>query len=579
MIRTEARRVVRQGVRRAVQALAAAAVLAAVGCRDLALENLNQPDRGRALAEPADVQNLIGSTFVRYFQGIHSLSGTHDVSYQAYLMPAVGNETVTHILYGGASEIVGSFPRAMLRNEPSMPAQLDPTGPLPAWRYLHEVVSSANEGLQAIDGGMRFMVAGRDETMRAKAFAKFMQGLAWGHMAITWDRSTLIDELDELPRGQAALYALVTDRLRPYPEVLARAVKSLDEAIAIAEQHPFVLPPTWTRNDAGDVSSAELIQIAHSYVAKFTVYNARTPEERAKINWAEVLRRTELGVARDFGPRLGTGATGVSSRYWDVLQANSGVNHRMHYDVLGPADQSGAYQEWARTPFTQRDRFDILTPDPRITGVVATNHSMPDPKAPGAYYTYRDHDQGFSLGRPTNRALFSAYQWFRRSGAAQAGAVPLMGVDENNLIRAEALLRLGRLTEAAAAVNLTRTRQHEVIVGGTRIVVSGLPPVTAAGAPTDSRGWCVPRTAAGACGSLLDALVYERRLELAGVDFIRSWADNRGFGVLDNATFIQLPVPGRELLTLRLEGYTYGGVGGNCAVGSTCEIPDLRPVQ
>jgi hypothetical protein len=552
-------------------------LLAGVACTDLHLENLNQPDRRRALAEPADVEALIGTTFVRYFQGIHSTSGTHGVSYQAYLMPAVGNEATTHILYGGVSEIVGQHPRARLRNDPAMPAQLDPTGPLDAWRILHEVVSSANEGLFAINEGMRFMDGGRDETMRAKAFAKFMQGLSWGHMAITWDRVTLIDEHDDLPAGQVALYALVTDRLRPYPEAVTKAIAALDEAIAIAEQHAFVLPPAWTRNDAGDVTSADLIRIANSYAAKFMVYAPRTPEERAQVDWNEVLRRTDLGVTEDFGPRLASGTAGVSSRYWSVLQSAGGVNHRMHYDVIGPADQSGAYQVWLSTPFMERDRFDILTPDRRVTGVDAADLTRPDPQTPGAYITYREHNNGFSLGRPTGLALFSAYQWFRQSGAAQAGAVPLMGVDENMLLRAEALYRLGRLDEAAAAVNHTRTRPHEIVVGNSQVEFAGLPPVTAAGVPTDENGWCVPRTATGACGTLFDALVYERRLELAGVDFVRSWADNRGFGVLDEATFIQLPVPGRELLTLRLENYTYGGVGGNCAVGSTCEISPLLP--
>jgi hypothetical protein len=57
-------------------------------------------------------------------------------------------------------------------------------------------------------------------------------------------------------------------------------------------------------------------------------------------------------------------------------------------------------------------------------------------------------------------------------------------------------------------VNLTRTATQRI---GTA-TYPGLPAVTASGVPQGAG--CVPRTVAGACGSLLDAIHYERRIEL-----------------------------------------------------------------
>jgi hypothetical protein len=52
-------------------------------------------------------------------------------------------------------------------------------------------------------------------------------------------------------------------------------------------------------------------------------------------------------------------------------------------------------------------------------------------------------------------------------------------------------------------------------------------------------------------------------LELTVLDAIRGFADSRGFGLLPDGTWLQVPVPGGELIQYRLPLYTYGGVGGD----------------
>jgi len=51
--------------------LALSFVLVMTACADLDVTNTNAPDQSRALASPADVESLIKSTFLTWWQGIH----------------------------------------------------------------------------------------------------------------------------------------------------------------------------------------------------------------------------------------------------------------------------------------------------------------------------------------------------------------------------------------------------------------------------------------------------------------------------------------------------------------------------
>ena len=121
-----------------------------------------------------------------------------------------------------------------------------------------------------------------------------------------------------------------------------------------------------------------------------------------------------------------------------------------------------------------------------------------------------------------------------------------------DLLSAEALIRLDRAPEAVPLINITRQANGEL---------SG---VTTAGPPEGDE--CVPRkVASGACGSLWDALMYEKNLEMTGIEGAVSWWDARGWGTLQEGTPVQLPVPGEELENLGLPVYTFGGNAGGGA--------------
>lgn len=538
--------------------------LVGAGCQELQVTNPNNPDRDRAIANPADVENLIAGTYATLWNPLH------DYANSALLWSAWGREGTTTSQVGGLWVNATQEPANVISNESNLNASTGLVGPPQGWLDFHRVASNANDGLASIAGKTGEEMDAVTKA-RARAVALLNRGLAWGYLAMGWDQATVLHEDTDLGSDASAT---VRANIRPYPEVLQAALASIDEAIAVANATPFTVPADWYRT-TGTFSSAELIRVANSYKAKFLVYTARTPQERAAVDWQQVLQLTSAGVTADWGTQVTPEAGGLTTDYIRQLQLNSrnGLQQsRADYETIGPADVSGTWRTYLNTPLAQREKILITTPDRRITG--------PTPDSDGKYFRHMSValvgsavTEGGIWGFLPDRGLynFSAYQWFRYSGAFTNIFVPMMGVTENRLIRAEALLRTGDAAGAAALINVTRTASHTI---GTT-TYPGLPAATAAGVPESAT--CVPQTRTGACGDLLEALIYERRIELYGIDGMRSWADNRGFGRLREGNPIHMPVPGRELEALGLAPYTYGGVGGNCAVGAACVPAFVNP--
>jgi hypothetical protein len=284
--------------------------------------------------------------------------------------------------------------------------------------------------------------------------------------------------------------------------------------------------------------------------ARFLVYRARTPAERAAVNWTEVIRRVDAGITADFAP---VAQPDILVDDWKRLLARVRTGPpsdfgRPSYWVLGPADSTNGFVNWVNTPVANRMPFQIRTKDRRI-------QAASGPTAAGTYVGYNASNI-FAVGRGTYR--FSHY-FFRRFGTGsswQTGPQPELTVAEMNLLKAEALIRLNRANEAVPLINRTRQASGQ------------LPPVTVEGPPNEPG--CVPRKQNGQCGSLWDALRYEKRIEGLGVSGVISLFDARAWQLLPQYSIMQLPVPGRELEILQLPLYTFGGPGGE----SSAPAPD-----
>lgn len=528
---------------------ASAGMLAVVAGCSLDVTNLNQPDRDRALAQPSDLEALIAGAFNPFFSGVHGIT-TAD-GYIINYFPTVATEMTTTTPTGRAVQ-ANQEPRIPYNTAFSIGVTGE-WGPRYLWRYLNQMASASYEGLQVINkSGKPLVVDGQDVTQRARAFAKLMQGIAWGYQAMLYDQAVIVPEtLDVVgDPGQAG-----REGLTPWEEALEKALDSIDEAIAIAQQTQITFPAypasrSWFGAPEA-ITSEKFIQYASTMAARLMVLSARNPAQRQAVDWNRVLAYTEDGLTSDFEIALASGFRS-SILYLRTQNNPPGCEscYRLDSRLIGPADVSGAYQAWINSPLDDRYRFDIVTPDRRITG--------PTPQSNGAYTRYRADNNGFVQ----TLYLFSAYQWARHAHrnnssatANNTGTAHIATADENRLLRAEALLRTGNAQGAADLINVTRTRDQKI----GNDTYPGLPAVTTAGVPQS--GTCVPRTDSGACGDLWVALRYERMIELIALDAVRGYADSRGWGILPDGTWLQLPVPPEELTIFDVPIYSFGGVG------------------
>lgn len=468
---------------------------------DMSIENQNAPETERALSNPDDLESLIGGAFLTWW-------GVNMKSY-----PGMGLSTAADEL----TSSWGNFHMRWASTEPRIPYDNSPTYTYnnfteTPWYDLYSVISTANDGLRLINDG--FVIGDETRTLRAKAFAKMLQGLAHGFMALFFDKAFIFDETVNLE----------TDKLdySPYNEVMDAAIEMLEEAAALYESGSFDIPDTWINGLT--LSSDYMAQLTHSYIARYLASVPRTPADRAAVDWQRVLDEANKGITEVFAPE------GDGNLWWarHFYQGQHPVWVRADYKTIGPADTSGNYQAWLDTPVADRMPFLIHTADKRITDG--------NPEGTGLDFRY----EGTPRHRPDRGTYhFSFYMNYRYEYHLlndATGPMPAFTPRELDYLKAEALIRLGR-PGAADLINKNRVAR------------GGLPPVS------DSDP------------DIMDKLIYEKKIEcyIAGGAGLAFW-DARGWGLLVSGTPMHWPVPGKELEILQQKYYTFGGVGGPGAV-------------
>jgi len=501
----------------------AAGLLLAVAACDLEVTNVNAADRSRALASAGDVESLISGTFRTWW----------DLQQGNSPGPAMSSM---------ADEISGSQANYGFQDqglEPPTPIVNETAYQWGYWVYdpwllSNRALASIRDGLQSIaDQDLKIGNNGEDNP-RALAFAKLMQGLFLGNIALQYDQGFILDEDVDDPTSL---------ELVPYDQVMAAAMQKLEEARSIASQNTFTIPGGWLGTDS--YSSAYFIQLTHSYQARYLAEVARTPADRAAVDWNAVLSHAEQGVTSDFGVNL-DGASGV----WRiVLKTFMGIGSDADLALIGPADQAGKYSAWEASDPSSKEPFIVDTDDRRIRGETLTD--------PGAYVHYRS-----SIIQPAERGSWYAGNyapwWFYDLSQTRFGFAPELTVEEMGFLKAEAYIRTNRPEMALPFINADR------------VAVGGLPPATVDGVSGDR---CVPRSTGllkkassrpeGACGDLMQTLIYEKQMETAFLYAGSSWYDHRGFGTLRAGRAYQCPIPQVDLDLLDIPVYTFGGAGGD----------------
>ncbi len=545
------------GRRALMSAVVAAGVLGATACFDLQVNNPNTLNNENVFNNAANSEAAVIGGWRRWW-GHQAGNNTNNGGSNCPTIPFSlwGNEltstTTTYIDYF-------TEPRPAINNVDNLNCVTRT-----AWYDLYTGSASGRDVYQGIVannltyGAVTATTPEGADTPRIKLFSRFLVAISQLYVGLEFDKGFIADTSQVGP---------ITDvsKLVPAAEVLASAQQQLRDVIKDAKAAPdFTLPATWVNGNA--LTRDDFVRVMYSFLVRGDVYAARNPTQRAAVNWGAVLLRldsaittTEFFQVADPLPTAGTSPTRATYINTSFSSANTRPSNRL----VGPADTTGAYQTWLATPLGQRVGFTMFTPDKRFwTGTVFTNVAAG--QGPGARGGILFEQQttimsGLALGSYLGSRMRSIRYLTATADTGSRARVPIIAPEEMRFIRAEALYRLGRGAEAAALINISRTAP---VVQPNGTSVANLPPVTASGT---SGGSCVPRKNDGTCGDLFDALQYEKRIVLFPYPPVHAWFDQRGWGKLVQGTPFEMPVSGREMVTLGGQIYTFGGNAGNAA--------------
>lgn len=532
--------------------------LAATACdQSLDVQNLSSPDVDRVFATPAAIEATIASGYQACHNG-HVVNA--DVNAQLLVMALESYSQLQNFNMGPR----GGIPRSPVTNiRGTDGAHFNPFSRFSRAGRLSANAINALDRLTAPPTNGTLGSAGRNA--RARAFGHFALACNQGFLALTYDSAGVVVAgmpSDEIPE------------LSGYADVMAAAIRMLDTAEAIANSAAatatggFPLPATWMSAPAG-ISRDEFVRVVRSYRARFRAGVARAPAERALVDWPAVIADANAGITADHLVSAG-GTTGWNIGFIGSQMHVSPGWSQMSMMYYGMADVSGGYDAWLATPLNSRTPFLVVTPDQRwpqgaTRTAQRTASVQPTSVASRPYVSNRTVED--SPGDAWGWSFYDFYRYKYIRNANNQGRWPALMKAEVDLLAAEGYIRTGNIAAAAAKIDLSRVSR------------GGLPALT--GVVTTSTqavpggASCVPRVPQGpafastACGNIMEAMKWEKRMETAYSGFGQWFFDGRGWGDLVENTPLHYPVPFQELDARQKPYYGLGGGGASSAARGT----------
>ncbi len=512
-----------------------AGLLTAAACSNdiLNVQNPNSPDIGRVLAKPADVESIIGSSFNTVWQG--TVGGQNDnVNNQMAVLSLENGSSLANFGFG----VRIGIPRNAIDNSPNN--AVDP-GNLFDFQTEDKGARAAALGLVQLNKS-GFTLGSAAQNARARAFAFFVMGFGNANVALVYDSGAVVSERN----ADVAFPPLLS-----HVALMDTALSLMDSALTYAGQMTSALPlvSTWIPNNA--LTGPQFIQLIRSYKARFRAEVARSPAERAAVNWTKVRDDALAGVTADVQLALDPSKSWTYG--WYVQHFLFDTWTQQSPMILGMADSSGGYDAYLATAINSRSAFLIRSADQRLppgdTRVAQQTSSgtgsVQTPSRPNLYFRNRTANDP-----PTLAFALSQYDWYRQQplyNANTIGNFPMLQKAEVDLLAAEAYYRLGDLANAATRINVTRTGNGNLLA---------LPATMTATSQVPGGASCVPRIPdpatgykSSTCGTLFEALKWEKRMELAFMQYGAWYFDSRGWGDLALKSAIEWPVPYEELQT------------------------------
>lgn len=374
------------------------------------------------------------------------------------------------------------------------------------WLGYYTAASNATDVIIAIKNGVKYTVNGKDQTNSILASAYFLRGISFGYLGLMFDKAIIVNENTDQS----------TTTLSNYNAIIETALADLKKSIDLSNSNTFTLPAEMINGYTLD--NDKLLKLANSYSARFIVQGARTQAETDAIDWNVVKTFAENGIQENFGPKGDDG-----NSWWSTVFTFSNTPNgfdesggRLDMRIINLVDPSQPVFYPTVNPITSPE---VTTADQRMTTDFAYRSNVEFLPGRGIY-----HYSHYISIRYTTDPNFS-------DGVDSKKLVTFAKAD-NDMLLAEANARLNSLPDAITIIN-----------NGTRVTRGNLTPLSNTATKTE----------------VLDAIFYERYLELFNTAVGGGFFDRRRTNQLQVGTFRHFPIPASILQVLQVPLYTFGG--------------------
>lgn len=521
-------------------ALASLVVLAGVAaCRDNPLEviNRNQPSVPQSAKE---TETFISKLMQQLWNGNQGATG--QVGVQMSVMSLESHSALANFGMGSRAAI----PRGTISNALGNATQTENFRDFDFFTRNGRSAANLIAGLQGyIKAGGSTGTTGTDN--RALSFGYHSLGYALGYLALMYDSAAILTPA--VAAGEVPPLSKATD-------VMKAAIQMLDSA----EKYSVgmtAIPTDWVSGTA-TVSAARWGQIVRSHRARFRAGVARTPTERAAVDWNAVIADATTGLTSDHIVQFNT-TTGWGAG-WRAQFAVEATWGQMTPMILGMGDTTRAYDAWLATPLDSRTPFLMRTPDKRWpsgetrAAQQAITGSSRAGTAAGSILYFRNRPSGEdSPAFPWGNWFYDNWRFWDVRNVTGVAPIVEMSVTEVDMLAAEGYLRTNRIPQAAALIDKSRVRAGLPGVTGITSLTTQVPGGSA----------CVPRVPQAPsytttdCGTIWEAMKWEKRSETSFTGYGQWFFDGRGWGDLVTGTVLEWPVPWQELSArMNLNFYT-----------------------
>jgi len=372
------------------------------------------------------------------------------------------------------------------------------------WSRLHTTMSQANKILDVtVVGGMELGNIddnGKgDKTEMIKAQSYFVKGLSYGYLGLVYDQAFYLP---------VEIVGDISNYLTPrsYETIVDSAINNLNHCIQICETNSFTIPSDWI--NGREYSNNDLNQICNSYIARLMMFKSRNAEQNSSNDWQTILEYANKGISTDF------------QVYADNV---TWYNYFFRYTV--------ARDNWVRI---DARIINMLDPDYPWRLNDATNPGVATSLDARLSSDFRyDPVCGFKPERGYYHFSYYEYSRYPYNTSSNPDWINIFSFTENDLIKAEAMFRTGDKSGAISLLN-----------SGTRVTRGSLTSLEANISDTE----------------FLEALFYERDIELIMTGFGTAFFDMRRRDMLQEGTPLHFPMPAKELGVNGIPLYTFGGV-------------------